>query len=254
MLSGVGIHPFQTSQRHQRIGVAANRFHHFADNRFQAGRLDLPASPGGQRKLIQHVGAINQQTPCPAPFLTQGNDRRGAFARFRQRGKLALKRIDSGERGWRQVNTLRGIDTDFRNTGVDQLADMIQAFHLESAALCGNFRRRVDLGKPVNRGTYDVVGIGRAVSLSHDVRHTNDLKYRAHGATGNDASTFRCRLNHHGGCTVTTHNRVMNGTALQAMRNAMRENVCTTFFTVHRSMERKMPCRSLAEISAGNST
>ena len=30
--------------------------------------------------------------------------------------------------------------------------------------------------------------------------------------------------------------------------------VCTTFFTVHRSIERKMPSRSLAEISGGNST
>ena len=29
---------------------------------------------------------------------------------------------------------------------------------------------------------------------------------------------------------------------------------CTTFFTVQRSMDRKMPWRSLSEMSAGNST
>ena len=143
MFGGIGIELLEAGQRHQRIGIAQHRFDHLADHRLQPASLDLTPGAGGEHQFSQVVVGLRQQATGAAPLLTQRNLARRLRARpFGQPVKTLLDIVQTGHRRWRQVDTLIGVDADFDDAGLTQLADMRFVANPESGTPDGMFDPR----------------------------------------------------------------------------------------------------------------
>src|SRR5215470_8148694 len=76
-------------------------------------------------------------------------------------------------------------------------------------ALGGNLGRCRHRSERVQRGAYDVVGIGRTEALGQDILDAHHLEYRPHGTSRDDAGPIRGRLNQHLSRTMPADHRVV---------------------------------------------
>src|SRR5690348_9254117 len=83
------------------------------------------------------------------------------------------------------------------------------------AALGRDVGRRVDRLEAVDRRAHDVVRVRRAVALGEDVRHADNVEYRAHRAAGDHAGALGRGLHVNARRAVPALDRVVQRALLQ---------------------------------------